>query len=204
MVLSGIPYSNSSKQRNLSNSENCILQICSGTKISHNWAWWFLVTKEKACRRRFSNNWGCSSRFLHPHNSLLEFVFVWQEATFWLRPYRTLVSSRESPDHVCRYLRPNGWCLWVIKTRKTKKKLGRRTQTFFWCCFFPSVVFGGWSKPLYWKCGSDGQTLLGWFVRVNKSLSFWPLSLTWPLQSKGWKQRLMTSKNLTDKVATPV
>ena len=61
-------------------------------------------------------------------SSQLEFVFVWlsQEATFWLRPYRTLVSSRESPDHVCRYLRPNGWCLWVIKTRKTKKKLGHK------------------------------------------------------------------------------
>ena len=42
-------------------------------------------------------------------------------ATFWLRPYRTLVSPRESPDHVCRYLRPNGWFLRAIKTRKTKK-----------------------------------------------------------------------------------
>ena len=176
MVLSGIPYSNSSKQRNLSNSENCILQICSGTKISHNWAWWFLVTKEKACRRRFSNNWGCSSRFLHPHNSLLEFVFVWQEATFWLRPYRTLVSSRESPDHVCRYLRPNGWCLWVIKTRKTKKKLGRRTQTFFWCCFFPSVVFGGWMEQasllkmrLRWP---NTSRLICWSQQVAVILAF--------------------------------
>lgn len=50
-------------------------------------------------------------------------------ATFWLRPYRTLVSPRESPDHVCRYLRPNGWFLQVIKTRKTKKKLGQETTT---------------------------------------------------------------------------
>ena len=50
-------------------------------------------------------------------------------ATFWLRPYRTLVSPRESPDHVCRYLRPNGWCLWVIKTRKTKKKLGHNKHS---------------------------------------------------------------------------
>ena len=62
-------------------------------------------------------------------SSQLEFVFVWQEATFWLRPYQTLVSSRESPDHVCRYLRPNGWCLWVIKTRKTKKKLGHNKHS---------------------------------------------------------------------------
>ena len=51
-----------------------------------------------------------------------------QQATFWLRPYRTLVSPRESPDHVCRYLRPNGWSLQVIKTRKTKKKLGQRRR----------------------------------------------------------------------------
>ena len=87
-----------------------------------------------------SSNDGFQQKFWGRLLSQLEPVFVCQraewrvggcrQATFWLRPYRTLVSPRESPDHVCRYLRPNGWFLQVIKTRKTKKKTRQpRTDT---------------------------------------------------------------------------
>lgn len=50
--------------------------------------------------------------------------------------------ARESPDHVCRYLRPNGWFLPAINGRRQQKKkknffYNLDTQTFFWPTSWP-------------------------------------------------------------------